>query len=342
MGGVEVATAVIPAGDDLVHAAADDPIWRESYHFGFGNPGSGQFGYATFGKRPVKGRSGFLIAFWDPDQGFLVGQEIDTFDRHDDNHDVAGLRAACVAPFEEWRVAFEGSLVRTPRIGERRYEEARAVPPEQADRVPVSFDFTWRASAPVHAYTWQEQFRALFDGRHEQPGSCEGTIKIGGEEIEMGGWSGIRDHAWGARDWFGASGWRWISASFDGAPDISLLATRDEGGRWIVDGAIFDGESEERIVAYEETTEEHPAPGKPEPVAATFTITGARGRRLDVRGEVVAALPIRFQPRDAGAPQNWNDRCIARFESAGISGIGELEFGALVPRKEDDGDGAPR
>jgi hypothetical protein len=322
-----------PPADDLVHEPQPNPIWRESYHYGFGDPASGRFGYATFGKRPLKGRSGFLIAFWDPREGFLVGQDIDTFDKHDDHHQVAGLRTACVTPYQEWTVSFTGSLVRTPKLGELRYEEARAVPAEGAPRVPVEFDFVWRATSPVHAYTWVEHFRALFDGRHEQPGRCDGTLTIDGERTEMVDWRGIRDHAWGARDWFGASGWRWVSACFDTGPDVSLLATRDDQGNWIVDGAIFDGDGEERIVAYEEEAEERPAPGKPEPVATDFKVTGENGRELRVRAEIVAAMPIRFQAPGPDAPQNWNDRCIARFETNGSTGIGEFESGALIPTK---------
>jgi hypothetical protein len=329
-----------PLADDLVHEPQANPVWRESYHYGFGDPATGRFGYATFGKRPLKGRSGFLIAFWDPKVGFLVGQEVDTFEKHDDHHQVAGLETSCVTPYEEWNVSFAGTLVRTPKLGELRYEEARAVPAEAADRVPVEFDFTWRATSPVHAYTWQEQFRALFDGRHEQPGRCDGTLTIDGERIEMDGWRGIRDHAWGARDWFGASGWRWISACFDSGPDLSLLATRDGDGEWIVDGAIFEGDREERIVAYEETTEERDAPGKPEPIAADFLVTGEEGRKLRVRAEIAAALPIRFQAPEPGSPQNWNDRCIARFETSGSSGIGEFESGALLSMKGDQMGGA--
>jgi hypothetical protein len=329
-----IVAASPPAADDLVHAPEMVPIWRESYHFGFGQPGSDRFGYATFGKRPLKGRSGFLIAFWDPDEGFLVGQEIDSFEQLDDEHDVAGLKAKCVKPFEEWEVSFAGELVKVPRIGERRYEEARAVPAAERVRVPVSFAFTWRALAPAHAYAWQPAFRALFDGRHEQPGSCEGEITIDGARTELDGWNGIRDHAWGARAWDDATGWRWISATFAEGPNLSLLATRRDDGEWVVDGGLFEGDRAERIVAYRETVVEEPAAGKPEPVSARFTVTGESGRELEITGTVLAAVPIRFATKEPRPGTNWNDRCIARFEAPHGSGVGELEFGALVPNEE--------
>ncbi|MFN8217116.1 MAG: hypothetical protein U0R71_11035 [Solirubrobacterales bacterium] len=329
-----IAAGSPPAADDLVHEPEMVPIWRESYHFGFGQPGTDRFGYATFGKRPLKGRSGFLIAFWDPDQGFLVGQEIDTFERLDDEHDVAGLKARCVRPFEQWEVSFEGELVKVPRLSERRYEEARAVVESEREKVPVSFEFTWRALTPAHAYEWQPAFRALFDGRHEQPGSCEGELSIGGERHDLSGWNGIRDHAWGARSWDDATGWRWISATFATGPHLSLLATRREDGEWIVDGGLYDESGAERIVAYRETVEELPAEVKPEPVSSQFTVTGESGRELTVTGAVLAAVPIRFATEQPRPGVNWNDRCIARFAAPHGSGVGELEFGALVPNEE--------
>jgi hypothetical protein len=329
-----IAAASPPAKEDLVHEPEMVPIWRESYHFGFGQPGTDRFGYATFGKRPLKGRSGFLIAFWDPEEGFLVGQEVDTFEQLDDEHDVAGLKARCVKPFEEWEVSFEGELVKVPRLSERRYEEARAVDAEDRVKVPVSFSFTWRALAPAHAYTWQPAFRAVFDGRHEQPGTCTGEISIGRRRTELEGWNGIRDHAWGARAWDEATGWRWISATFAAGPNLSLLAMRQEGGEWIVDGGLYDENGAERIVAYSETLEEVPAEGKPEPVAAEFIVVGESGREIEVTGKVLAAVPIRFATQKPKPGINWNDRCIARFEAPHGSGVGELEFGALVPTKE--------
>jgi hypothetical protein len=321
--------------EDLVHEPEANPIWRESYHFGFGDPASGRFGYATFGKRPHKSSTGYLIALWDPAEGFLVGQRATRFETHDDHHDIAGLRAACVTPFEEWTVSFDGDLVRVPRTGRRRYEEARAVPDDPATRVPVSFDFTWSALTPPHAYTWAPVWGALFHGRHEQPGRCDGTLAVGGHTTALDGWSGLRDHAWGARDWFGTTGWRWISATFDTAPHLSLLYAQLDDGTTVVDGAIYDEDRAARIVSYSETVEEIPAEGKDEPLAATFEVRDETGRTLEVRGTVTAGLPIRFHPRDADGPVSWNDRCVMSFEAAHGAGIGEMEFMGLAETGKD-------
>ena len=324
----------IDPADDLVHEPKPQATWRESYHFGFGDPTTGSFGYATFGKRPTKGRSGFLIAWWDPTEGFLVGQDIDTFERHDDVHEVAGLSMTCVKPFEEWQVRFEGSLVRAPRIGERRYEEARGVLPAERIEVPVTFEFTWRALAPPHEYTWRPTFGALFDGRHEQPGSCDGLLTIGHREIVMDGWNGIRDHAWGTRDWFGPARGRWISSTFESPPHLSLLFTELADGSSVVDGGLYDDDGVVPIVSYTEQVTEMPSEGKPEPVSALFTVTDANGRSVDVEATVSAMLPIRFRPPDPTVPVSWNDRAVMTFSAAHGSGIGEMEFMAAIDETE--------
>jgi hypothetical protein len=326
--------------EDLVHAPADHPVWRESYHFGFGDPATGAFGYATFGKRPHKGRSGFLIAYWAPDVGLLVGQDIDTFESHTNEHDVAGLKTACVTPFETWNVSYEGSLVQAPRIGERRFEEARAVPESERVRVPVSFEFVWQALDQPFAYTWNPAFRAQFDGRHEQPGSCEGVLTIGDRQSEMAGWCGIRDHSWGARDWFGPASWRWVSATFSRPPHFSLLYTKMMDGTTVIGGAVFDGEGAVPIVDYSETVDEIPAAGKPEPVGAHFVVRDARDRKFALSTNVSAILPIRFHPPDPPAPVSWNDRCIVTFEAEHGQGVGEMEFMAAVERDSTQGGAA--
>lgn len=334
-----IAPPSVEPHEDLVHEPAAHPVWRESYHFGFGDPRTGSFGYATFGKRPHKGRSGFLIAYWDAEAGLLVGQEVDRFEEHTDEHDVAGLKTTCVTPFEEWHVSFDGSLVQAPSIGVRRYEEARAVPEADAVRVPVSFEFTWRALAPAFAYTWNPAFRAQFDGRHEQPGGCDGELVIGDRKTTMVGWNGIRDHSWGARDWFGPAQWRWISATFESPPHLSLLYTEMLDGTTVVGGAVYDDEGVTPIVEYSETVEEIPAAGKPEPVSAQFVVRDALGRSLEVEGKVSAVLPIRFHPPDPQALVSWNDRSIMTFEAAHGAGIGEMEFMAAVARQPTEGRG---
>ena len=55
----------------------------------------------------------------------------------------------------------------------------------------------------------------------------------------------------------------------------------------------------------------------------------ARATPIDVCG-----VPIRFATEQPRPGVNWNDRCIARFAAPHGSGVGELEFGALVPNEE--------
>jgi len=175
----------VNAADDLVHAPGPERLWREGFYFEFCDPATGRFGYANFGKLPNKGRAGNLVCLWDPEHGLLVAHERDTFESHTDAHRVGGLSVTCVKPLEEWHLSFDGEMLRLPRLGERRYRMPAELSDAERVTVPATFDVTWRAVSPAHAFdSPREEWRALFEGHFEQLGSSTGTLRAGDDAAD--------------------------------------------------------------------------------------------------------------------------------------------------------------
>lgn len=320
--------------DDLVHVPGPEPDWREAYYFEFCDPASGRMGFANFGKLPNKRRGGSLVQVWDPEQGLLVAQEPTRFERHTDEHRIGGLRVECVEPMREWRIAFDGDLVQVPLMGQRRYHEAREIEPEQRVNVPARFEFRWRAFTELHAFdvsdpAWEVLYKG--GGHHEQVGSAHGSLSAGSAEWSLDGWTGVRDHSWGARDWVGLESWRWVACVFEQAPYLSMLEVRVPGGGRGLEGAVYRGDG--RAVAvkdYEVVERFEPAAGKDEPVWARFEVEDVEGEVLEFTAEVKAMLPTRFRDKRSPGKLNWNDRTVAALQAPHGAGIGTVEFASSV------------
>lgn len=318
--------------DDLVHAPREDPKWRESYYWDLCDPEAELMLYSTFGKRPHKGRSGHLTALWDSQRGeLLAGQEIDTFERHDDNHSIAGLGLECLEPFRRWRLWFDGSLVRCPSLGGVRFAEPRRLAEQDRQLVPVSFEVEFECIGEPRVYEPDEGWRATFDGHHEQLTSASGALRVDGEERQLKGLPGIRDHSWGTRDWHGVTESRWIAAALPGSTDLSLMRQARADGTVALDGALYREGTARAIESYREEVRYEEAGDDAPPEAREISMTiGAGGEALELSGEVRAMLPITFADPGSGTV-TWNDRSFVAFEAEGRKGFGTVEFQRLIP-----------
>jgi hypothetical protein len=321
-----------PLTDDLVHVPGPEPLWREGYYFEFSDPATGRFGYANIGKLPNKGRAGYLICVWDPDHGLLVGQERDTFEAHTDDHRVGGLSIDCTKPFEEWRISFEGVLVRVPRIGERRHRPPAEIPEDERVTVPTTFNITWRSASPPHAFDpSQEEWSALFQQHHEQLGSSTGTLKAGDVEWALSDWAGIRDHTWGPRDWMQVDTWRWVACMFEAPPHASLWQLSVAGSS-VLDGALYWDGRAVPLAEYKHHEQKTPSEdGTPaEPKTMSLLLRDTDGGVLEVSGKVRAMLPMKFRDKRRPGMIHWNDRCIVEFDGPQGRGIGTVEVVSFV------------
>lgn len=325
--------AAVDPAEDLVHPPRlDDPKWRESYYWDLLDPDNELMLYATFGKRPRRGRSGYLIALWDSARDeLLAGQDIDTFERHDDQHRIAGLGLECVEPFRRWRMWFEGELVRCPRAGRNRFAEPRRIPAERRELVPVSFEVEFECVGEPRVYEPADGWTATFDGHHEQATLASGTLTVDGETRRLDSLPGIRDHSWGTRDWHGVTESRWVAAALEGDTDISLMRQVRDDGTVVLDGALYRDGVAEAITSYEETVGWDESVDPPEATTIAMRLGCGDGEPLEVSGEVRAMLPIVFADPTTASRVTWNDRSFVAFESRdGLRGFGTVEFQRLL------------
>lgn len=330
--------AQIQPSDDLVHAPGPEPLWREGYYFEFCDPATGRFGYVNQGKLPNKGRAGYLICLWDPENGLLVGQGRDTFEDHTDDHQVGALKIKCLEPFKSWRLRFDGELVRVPLDGERRYKPPAEIP--EADRVNVAtkFDITWRGTTPPHAFdaSRKPEWRNLFLEHFEQLGASSGSVETGDFAWSLDGWAGARDHTWGPRDWMKVDTWRWVAMAFESPPHVSLWQLWVDG-KEVVDGAMYSGDRSVPLVEYHQDEEMTPGVdgAPPEPKSVKVRMRDEDGEEIEVVGEIRAALPMKFRASRESSTIHWNDRCIVELEGPGGRGIGTIEFVSFADAPEE-------
>jgi hypothetical protein len=324
------ARSALPLEEDLVHRPSGEAAWRESYYYDLCDPVAGLLVYSTFGKRPAKGHSGYLVTIWARDLGLLVGQAVDSVTVHNDHHSIAGLELETVSPFQEWHLAFEGDLVRVPLAGLKRYQEAQTVDPDRRRLEPVQFDLRVVAASDPYAFAAGPDWHPLFQGHHEQLIRSTGTVSIGGAPRPIDGVLGIRDHSWGTRKWMAFDRTRWIACTFPNGPHLSLLRLIDRGGSAFLDGALYGSAGPDPIVAYEEEISEVPSTLKPEPASIAFAVTSASGVRLEIEATVLAVVPVTFRSRDEGGLISWNDRAIVEYRCGRAVGMGTVEFQNLV------------
>jgi protein-tyrosine phosphatase len=330
--------AVDPA-EDLVHPPRlDDPKWRESYYWDLLDPAGELMLYATFGKRPQRGRSGFLIAIWDSARDeLLAGQDVDTFEGHDDRHRIAGLGLDCIEPFRRWRMWFEGNLVRCPRNGRNRFAEPRRIPPSERELVPVSFEIEFECVGEPRVYEPAEGWTATFDGHHEQATLASGRLTIDGSERRLEALPGIRDHSWGTRDWHGVVESRWVAAALEGDTDVSLMRQARADGTVVLDGALYRDGVATAIDSYEETVSWDETVDPPEATAIQMRLGAKDTEPLELTGEVRAMLPIVFADPTSPGTVTWNDRSFVAFKTPdGRRGFGTVEFQRLLEGVEVD------
>lgn len=325
--------AAVSPSEDLVHQPRlDDPKWRESYYWDLVDPGNELMLYATFGKRPQRGRSGYLIALWDTARDeLLAGQDLDSFERHDDEHRIAGLGLECIEPFRRWRMWFEGMLVRCPRSGRNRFAEPRRIPKEERELVAVSFEIEFECVGEPRVYEPAEGWNATFDGHHEQATLASGTLTIDGSERRLEALPGIRDHSWGTRDWHGVIESRWVAAALEGDTDVSLMRQVREDGTVVFDGALYRECVADAVTSYEERVSWDDRVDPPEATAIEMRLGAERGESLAITGEVRAMLPIVFTDPTSPGRVTWNDRSFVAFASEdGRKGFGTVEFQRLL------------
>ena len=278
------ATVIEPA-DEAFHAPGPEPQWSDSLYFGGGDARSGAAFYTRIGRRPNESVVEGAVGVWLPDGRFLLAfaRERDEDEpREARREEIAAGPSSyeCVAPFELWRLRFDGGgrlFARAEDVGEARdaYEE-------------VALQGELRFTAWIPPFEFRSGLAQGVATRHyEQPGSIAGVLTIGGDRIPFAG-AGMRDHSWGVRDWQGVPYWRWMGMLVD--PDTFVLLNNvgtADGGE-TVGGCLMRAGELSPIVA-----------GATEGDQRAFVARASDelGRTVELEGSAVSVAPLR-QRRD--------------------------------------------
>ena len=210
--------------DEGRHAPGEEELWGESWYLDWAAADCSYGGYVRLGLYPNLGRAWWWIALVGADRPLVLTVE----------HEMPcpeGLAAVEVAadgteytlawpkPFEEFRVTSTAVGVVLPDPAQAFYGF------DDAERVPVTLDLTWKSRAEVYPYPMTT--------RYEVSSWVTGTVTIGDEKIAVD-CGGQRDHSWGVRDWW-LFPWNWTSGAFDDGtcvhaarsiiPNLDIFAT---------------------------------------------------------------------------------------------------------------------
>ena len=186
---------MIEERDERPHEADDEPAWSESYYFACFSPERSVV--MRIGNRPNEGTQDALGFAYDPDGAITFVRAKREEQENTDRLDVGGVRYACEAPMERWRLTADADAVRLANPRLLLGEEG-----PRPERTRLTFDLTFVASHPPAELNTEgadgarELVGRIASGHFEQSGAMTGTID--GEPFEG---RGFRDKSWGTRDW---------------------------------------------------------------------------------------------------------------------------------------------
>ncbi|HTS15437.1 MAG TPA: hypothetical protein VMH24_07200 [Candidatus Sulfotelmatobacter sp.] len=276
-----------------MHELGAEPNFNESMYFNVFDPKRRVGGFFRLGNRANEGTGEMTVCVYLPDGrvGFMFRRpEVTT----NDAFDAAGMRFDVVTPFEELRVAYDGSVVLMDRPLEMADpRSAFTANPHVACRVAL----TYTKVAPMFGGEPEDRVEAPEEefarGHYEQLVAATGTIVVGDHAYEIDGF-GLRDHSWGPRYWQAPWYYRWLTANFGADFGFmgSRIARRDGDG--IRGGFVWDGTDLHLCDDFRIRSQWSGDGHYHQVVAAEL---GVGGRRWKARGLVLSMIPLRNRRR---------------------------------------------
>ena len=212
----------LSAADERPHVAGDAEHWSENYLTYVWSPTNDVGIYIHLCRLPGE------VALWDevlfialPDERWLVSKSVSPARPCDDGVAVNGMRWVCDVPFQRWTKRFCGGaqLVTDAELADGALRDG--------DHVPVEFDLSCEAMSPAFDFGEAMADQAWATGHYEQHVRIAGTLRFGGETLEISG-TGLRDHSWGPRDYRRIGYTTWLNAQFPES-GRALMAVRATG-----------------------------------------------------------------------------------------------------------------
>jgi len=269
--------------DYNAHPKYETPLWNETRWNGCWNPDEGVGLYIHAGRFRKD-----LDLWWIQTVAYLPDGQLAverSWSRSSHNHGVGSDTLDLTMTDTGWTSTFDGVAELTTTAALSRAPRGSSAP-----SVPVRWTVTATAASPVwDMYGTVADKQDFAADLHVQQGlHTTGSLFVGDREYSLEG-VGFKDHSSGARTWE-----RWHSHRFTLAvmPDYTLHAVvvgAADGQERPPFGAIFRGDAQEGIQAFELPALADAVGG---PVEQDMLVTTTSGEQIMLRAELVHALPI--------------------------------------------------
>jgi len=227
--------------DEFFHEPTDEEYWSESHYIDAVNTDTDLAFHARVGFYPNRDTANvFAYLIKDGDVYWLRDESVAPSDVHGlvAETDDWTFRMLPVELPQEWNVAVEGELTKTPA------DETEAVLEGRGERAEAEVELTARSRHEPFYYSDGETFPLGEDAdRYEVATRVEGTATV---EDETWGFEGVgeRDHSWGRRKWAGDAEWLWMSGGFEDGTAFNHLSfwLSDFPEQRMVNGFWYDGD----------------------------------------------------------------------------------------------------
>ncbi len=213
--------------DEYTHAVEAAANFNESVYFNVFDRQRDAGAWFRLANRPNEGRGEMTCCVYLPDGriGFMFKRP-----ERDDNDafEGGGMRVDVIEPFKHLRVSYEGSLCLLENPQDMN-DPSKAFRSNPIVKSSVNLDYygvsPMFGGEPVNAdgsRIEQKAEESFSRGHTEQHVKAVGSIRIGGETIEIDG-LGLRDHSWGPRFWQSIYWYRWLPMNF--SEDFAMMVS---------------------------------------------------------------------------------------------------------------------
>lgn len=275
--------------DDYPHEVSDALDFNESMYFEFHDPRSDIRGFVRLANRPNEGRGERTVCLYLPD-GHLAFGFMRPAVTSNAVMAAGGLAIEVVRPMEELVVRYDGDVhVLADPLAMLDPGAALSVSPKASCRIALQY----RAMAPAHEQTFESAEGGSFAPNHyEQLAVVTGEVAVGERRFAVSG-HGLRDHSWGPRSWQAPWFYRWLHGSGDDFGFMAAYFGEPDGstrmGGFVYHGRRLHGCDDVRI-STSRVADDFPG--------AVDLEMRCGDRRWQLRGEVVAAVPLRHRGAD--------------------------------------------
>ncbi len=293
-------------GDERSHAAGDEQLWNESWYFDAVAEDGSLGAYVRIGLYPNLGVAWYTAFVTGPGRPSVavidLGAPLPEDERLTVQTDAIRAEHRCERPLERFAVTLAAT-------GEAHDDHSAPLRGEAGAPVEVALDLAWETDGLPYAYPMTT--------RYEIPCQVAGTIRLGGETLELRG-PGQRDHSWGVRDWW-AFDWMWSAVRLDGDRVHAVQIRLPDGSGFGV-GYVQPGDGEPQELTAVEASEE---------VGPNGLVTAA-SLALEPGAVAVAVEPLAFGALRLEAPDGRTTsfpRAMCRVRTDdGRTGLGWLEW----------------